>query len=114
MKQMCFVSFEKKILILSVFSPTKADFIRAKHQQLAFIVRSSDSEDDLNQQLHSSVRTNNLETSLRLLAQGCDPNYFHQVRKLLKFVLSIFCLFSFSILAQLTMCIYFICVKHFM
>lgn len=58
--------------------PTKADFIRAKHQQLSFIVRSSDSEDDLNQQLHSSVRTGNLETSLRLLAQGADPNYFHQ------------------------------------
>ncbi|XP_075220348.1 ARF GTPase-activating protein GIT1 [Lycorma delicatula] len=58
--------------------PTKADFIRAKHQSLFFILRSSDGEEDLNQQLHSSVRTSNLETSLRLLAQGADPNYFHQ------------------------------------
>ena len=26
---------------------------------------------------HFSVRTPNLETSLRLLSQGADPNYFH-------------------------------------
>ena len=30
-------------------------------------------------QLHSSVRTGNLETSLRLLSLGADPNYFHTV-----------------------------------
>ncbi|CAG2227069.1 GIT2 [Mytilus edulis] len=29
------------------------------------------------QQLHSSVRTSNLETCLRLLSKGADPNYFH-------------------------------------
>ncbi|KAL1132456.1 hypothetical protein AAG570_010411, partial [Ranatra chinensis] len=57
--------------------PTKADFIKAKHQQLQFVPRSSDSLEDLNQQLHSSVRTTNIETSLRLLAQGADPNYLH-------------------------------------
>ena len=34
-------------------------------------------ESDLSKQLHSSVRTPNLETSLRLLSQGADPNYFH-------------------------------------
>ncbi|CAG2237389.1 GIT2 [Mytilus edulis] len=28
-------------------------------------------------QLHSSVRTSNLETCLRLLSKGADPNYFH-------------------------------------
>ena len=34
-------------------------------------------ESDLSRQLHSSVRTPNLETSLRLLSQGADPNYYH-------------------------------------
>ncbi|XP_065214585.1 ARF GTPase-activating protein GIT2 [Planococcus citri] len=59
--------------------PNKADFIRAKHQDLTYILKSrnSDSPEDLNQQLHSSVRTSNLETSLRLLIQGADPNYYH-------------------------------------
>lgn len=66
------------------FSPTKADFIRAKHQMLAFVFRPGKDdtlllEDDLSRQLHSSVRTSNLETSLRLLSQGADPNYFHEV-----------------------------------
>ncbi|GFG32134.1 hypothetical protein Cfor_06897 [Coptotermes formosanus] len=63
--------------------PTKADFIRAKHQMLAFVFRPGKDdtvllEDDLSRQLHSSVRTCNLETSLRLLSQGADPNYFHE------------------------------------
>ena len=31
------------------------------------------------QELHSSVRTNNVETCLRLLSKGADPNYFHRV-----------------------------------
>ena len=67
-------------------SPTKADFIRAKHQILAFVYRPArdegcQSEDaDLSRQLHSSVRTANLETSLRMLAQGADANFFHPVR----------------------------------
>jgi len=72
-------------------SPIKADFIKAKHQQLAFILRPSKeeccTEEELNRQLHSSVRTNNLETSLRLLAQGANPNYFYKV-----------CIFLFRIL----------------
>ena len=34
-------------------------------------------ESELSRQLHSSVRTPNLETSLRLLSQGADPNYYH-------------------------------------
>ncbi|KAL4091738.1 hypothetical protein QTP88_026384 [Uroleucon formosanum] len=55
----------------------KEDFIRAKHRQQSFILKSSDTREDLNQQLHSSVRTSNLETSLRILAQGADPNYYH-------------------------------------
>jgi len=62
--------------------PNKAEFIRAKHQLLAYVFKpSKDSElvteSDLSKQLHSSVRTPNLETSLRLLSQGADPNYFH-------------------------------------
>lgn len=67
------------LLSFPVYSPNKADFIRSKHQQLAYVLRSSDTEEELDQQLHSSVRTGNLETSLRLLAQGADPNYFHEV-----------------------------------
>jgi len=35
------------------------------------------------QQLHSSVRTSNLETCLRLLSKGADTNYFHPVSTLL-------------------------------
>lgn len=61
--------------------PTKADFIRAKHQNLVFINRPSktndDSDSDISEQLHSSVRTSNLKTSLRLLVAGANPNYIH-------------------------------------
>jgi hypothetical protein len=68
--------------------PTKADFIRTKHQLLGFVFRGGNKEDkdsgdlqdgDVSKQLHSSVRTANLETSLRLLSCGADPNYLHQV-----------------------------------
>lgn len=62
--------------------PNKSDFIRAKHQTLAYVFKPAKddlqiTESDLSKQLHSSVRTPNLETSLRLLSQGADPNYFH-------------------------------------
>jgi len=62
--------------------PTKSDFIRAKHQLLSYVFKPAKddvqiTESDLSKQLHSSVRTPNLETSLRLLSQGADPNYFH-------------------------------------
>ena len=62
--------------------PVKADFIRAKHANLAFVYRPAKdeplvSEAELSRQLHSSVRTPNLETSLRLLSQGADPNFYH-------------------------------------
>ncbi|KAF6017751.1 GIT2 [Bugula neritina] len=64
--------------------PTKADFIRAKYQFLAFTKKYKDEDigtvTDLSKQLHSSVRTNNLETSLRLLSLGADPNYLHPER----------------------------------
>ncbi|XP_064620292.1 ARF GTPase-activating protein GIT1-like isoform X3 [Lineus longissimus] len=63
------------------YIPTKADFIRAKYQFLAFSKKHQDGEyvssDDLNRQLHSCVRTNNVETCLRLLSLGADPNYLN-------------------------------------
>ena len=40
---------------------------------------------DASKQLHSSVRTANLETSLRLLSYGADPNYLHPVRHFFSF-----------------------------
>lgn len=64
--------------------PTKANFIRAKYQMLSFVHRLPCRDDDeittadLSQQLHSSVRTGNLETSLRLLSLGAQPNYYFQ------------------------------------
>lgn len=66
--------------------PTKADFIRAKHLNLQYVLRPTiqSNEDpatveaELSKQLHASVRTSNLETSLRLLVQGADPNYIHE------------------------------------
>ncbi|KAK3886364.1 hypothetical protein Pcinc_009469 [Petrolisthes cinctipes] len=64
--------------------PTKADFIRAKHQMLAYVYRAARDDPtntdggDLSRQLHSSVRTSNLETSLRLLSLGADPNFYHK------------------------------------
>uniref|UniRef100_T1GK81 GIT Spa2 homology (SHD) domain-containing protein n=1 Tax=Megaselia scalaris TaxID=36166 RepID=T1GK81_MEGSC len=38
-------------------------------------------EKDLSKQLHASVRSSNLETSLRLIVQGADPNYFHEEKR---------------------------------
>ncbi|XP_076434634.1 uncharacterized protein LOC143274645 [Babylonia areolata] len=62
--------------------PSKSDFIRAKYQFLSFINKQKDSEasslDDVSKELHSSVRTNNVETCLRLLSKGADPNYFYR------------------------------------
>uniref|UniRef100_A0A8D2K2L2 GIT ArfGAP 2 n=1 Tax=Theropithecus gelada TaxID=9565 RepID=A0A8D2K2L2_THEGE len=63
--------------------PNKADFIRAKYQMLAFVHRLPCRDDDsvtakdLSKQLHSSVRTGNLETCLRLLSLGAQANFFH-------------------------------------
>ncbi|XP_070389568.1 ARF GTPase-activating protein GIT2 isoform X3 [Dermacentor albipictus] len=62
--------------------PIKSEFIRAKHQNLAFVHRvakegEQPTQEDLSKQLHASVRTANLETSLRLLAQGALPSHLH-------------------------------------
>lgn len=74
--------------------PTKAEFIRAKHVNLSFILKPNQLETDdnvnleieLSKQLHASVRSGNLETSLRLLVQGADPNFFHEVSLVLRIV----------------------------
>ncbi|XP_062822636.1 ARF GTPase-activating protein GIT2 isoform X2 [Anolis carolinensis] len=63
--------------------PNKVEFIRAKYQMLAFVHRLPCRDDDavtakdLSKQLHSSVRTGNLETCLRLLSLGAQANFFH-------------------------------------
>ncbi|XP_067633042.1 ARF GTPase-activating protein Git isoform X2 [Eurosta solidaginis] len=71
--------------------PTKSDFIKAKHVNLAFVLKSNlqdegilsgvNLENELSRQLHASVRTSNLETSLRLLVQGANPNFFHDEKR---------------------------------
>ncbi|CAF3403206.1 unnamed protein product [Rotaria socialis] len=59
--------------------PIKADFIRTKYQQMAYINRLKDDTqaafEDLNLQLHSIVRTDNIITCLRFLSQNADPNF---------------------------------------
>jgi len=62
--------------------PVKSNFIKAKYQMLAFVHRLPNADDrlsiaDLSKQLYSSVRTGNLETSLRLISLGAQTNYFH-------------------------------------
>ncbi|XP_066921921.1 ARF GTPase-activating protein GIT2-like isoform X2 [Clytia hemisphaerica] len=62
--------------------PIKSNFIKAKYEMLAFVHRLPNTDDrlsiqDLSKQLYSSVRTGNLETSLRLISLGAQPNYFH-------------------------------------
>lgn len=64
----------------------KSNFIRSKHVNLDFILKPSSSfqnddstslEIELSKQLHASVRSANLETSLRLLSQGANCNFVH-------------------------------------
>uniref|UniRef100_A0A8D0ADP0 G protein-coupled receptor kinase interacting ArfGAP 2b n=1 Tax=Sander lucioperca TaxID=283035 RepID=A0A8D0ADP0_SANLU len=63
--------------------PNKTEFIKAKYQMLVYVHRMPCREDDsvtakdLSKQLHSSVRTGNLETCLRLLSLGAQANFFH-------------------------------------
>ncbi|KAI2664880.1 ARF GTPase-activating protein GIT2 [Labeo rohita] len=64
-------------------TPCWTQFIKSKYQMLAFVHRLPCRDDDstaaadLSKQLHSSVRTGNLETCLRLLSLGAQANYFH-------------------------------------
>ncbi len=56
---------------------TRLNYIRMKYENLSFIARNGKytSKDELNQQLIASVRTNNYEQTLGILAQGADANY---------------------------------------
>uniref|UniRef100_A0A914YZN1 GIT Spa2 homology (SHD) domain-containing protein n=1 Tax=Panagrolaimus superbus TaxID=310955 RepID=A0A914YZN1_9BILA len=57
-------------------------FIKSKYIDLAFVLKPSASSDysidDLNKQLYSCVRTSHVETVLRLLACGADPNFINE------------------------------------
>uniref|UniRef100_A0A5K3FKP7 ANK_REP_REGION domain-containing protein n=1 Tax=Mesocestoides corti TaxID=53468 RepID=A0A5K3FKP7_MESCO len=73
--------FSKKPQPDSPLHPTKADFIREKYLFHGFFKRPNVVRlDDLNQQLHASVRTAVLETSLYLLALGANPNFIHPIK----------------------------------
>ncbi|XP_051974585.1 ARF GTPase-activating protein GIT2-like isoform X4 [Xyrauchen texanus] len=77
------MSGKRKVNPQDKVHPSKAEFIKAKYQMLAFVHRlpcrddDSSASTDLSKQLHSSVRTGNLETCLRLLSLGAQANYFH-------------------------------------
>ncbi|XP_075969132.1 ARF GTPase-activating protein GIT1 isoform X3 [Anticarsia gemmatalis] len=60
--------------------PVKSEFILAKHLRLAYVLRARRDEppSELGRQLHSAVRSSSLDTAMRLLAQGADPNYYNQ------------------------------------
>ncbi|KAJ0180271.1 hypothetical protein K1T71_003675 [Dendrolimus kikuchii] len=60
--------------------PVKSEFILAKHLRLAYVLRARRDEppSELGSQLHSAVRSSSLDTAMRLLAQGADPNYYNQ------------------------------------
>ncbi|XP_053625475.1 ARF GTPase-activating protein Git isoform X2 [Plodia interpunctella] len=59
--------------------PIKSEFILAKHLRLAYVLRARRDEppSELGRQLHSAVRSSSLDTAMRLLAQGADPNYYN-------------------------------------
>jgi hypothetical protein len=68
------------------FLRAKAAFIKSKYDLLSFAFKlhpdtSSPSVDELSRQLHANVSTDNLETSMRLLHLGADPDYYHPVRR---------------------------------
>ncbi|XP_068994779.1 ARF GTPase-activating protein GIT2a isoform X1 [Embiotoca jacksoni] len=77
------MSGKRKPIPQDKLHPNKSEFIKAKYQMLAFVHRMPCREDDsstakdLSKQLHSSVRTGNLETCLRLLSLGAQANFFH-------------------------------------
>lgn len=64
-------------------SEVKTEFINNKHKSCAYVLRTNNEdgllcvENELGKELHSSVRTTVLESTLRLLIQGADVNYFH-------------------------------------
>lgn len=60
--------------------PVKSEFIFSKHLRLAYVLRARRDEppSELGFQLHGAVRSSSLDTAMRLLAQGADPNYYNQ------------------------------------
>lgn len=78
------IFFGKKINIKCEFffcSTAKEEFIRHKHEDLAYILRGeqeADGPEGLGAQLHAAARTGDLLTSLRLFSQGADPNFYHE------------------------------------
>ncbi|CAH8477688.1 unnamed protein product [Dicrocoelium dendriticum] len=61
--------------------PIKADFIREKYLFMGFFKKPrSVNQEDLDQQLHASVRTDVLEKSLHLLISGANPNFIHPTK----------------------------------
>lgn len=63
-------------------SSSKENFIKAKHEDLEFILKTdqeTEGLEGLGAQLHAAARTPDLLTSLRLFSQGADPNFYHEV-----------------------------------
>ncbi|KHN87011.1 ARF GTPase-activating protein GIT2 [Toxocara canis] len=76
----CSSKIKKKPTPRDPVLPTKENFIKAKYAQMAFTLRPAKedvpiTQEDLNRQLWSCVRTAHVETTLRLLVLGADPNY---------------------------------------
>ncbi|PAV70437.1 hypothetical protein WR25_18942 isoform C [Diploscapter pachys] len=71
---------KKKPTAFDPIFPTKEAFIKAKYVDHAFMMQNrreaeNYSVEDLNRQLWSCVRTGHVDTTLRLLAWGADPNF---------------------------------------
>lgn len=76
------VGYENQIKSdVNYFSPIKSEFILAKHLRLAYVLKARRDEppSELGRQLHSAVRSSSLDTAMRLLVQGADPNFYYPV-----------------------------------
>ncbi|KAK6637980.1 hypothetical protein RUM44_008404 [Polyplax serrata] len=63
---------------------SKESFIKAKHEDLEFILQTDQETDGIEgvgAQLHAAARTPDVLTSLRLFSQGADPNFYHHDKK---------------------------------
>ncbi|GMR60918.1 hypothetical protein PMAYCL1PPCAC_31113, partial [Pristionchus mayeri] len=75
-----FMNSVKKPIASDPVFPTKEAFIKAKYVDQAYTIRQGKDDDpvnveDLNRQLWSCVRAPHVDTTLRLLVLGADPNY---------------------------------------
>ncbi|GMT36341.1 hypothetical protein PFISCL1PPCAC_27638, partial [Pristionchus fissidentatus] len=75
-----FVNTVKKPIASDPVFPTKEIFIKAKYVDQAYTIRQGKDDgpiniEDLNRQLWSCVRAPHVDTTLRLLVLGADPNY---------------------------------------